>query len=571
MVILVEIDCDDTFEIDGVSSCRSIVPFSSSNVKEVNTMEPVIRVRAANMAQTESENDDNNDLIFPATFVCLDLNIQFGSFGQYGGDTNPETDPETEPDCGANINNQENQENEKNVTGEGVEAELDDGQEDGFPINVENEEGDLPSYDSLVNVPSYDDEELNERIKNAQLQLDDKRMCIDAISAQLKIKKENIIVLNNALKAKNLKLRDAKQLVTSKSREIERTKSMINKVKNAIAVKDIDSKIYKSEVMIKSGTLCLKDENKLVGEVKELKSKRSQLALNMGSLDEFRHLLKQKDQTEKRMKNLNTEMNILTYNVSKAEAASNEIRKKYVEEVDIERKLQAQFVAAEKCQQEASEHLDSLTNLLNDKVPCDSYPAPDEIKSTSVVTDVETEETVKSVKEESDDQVKVDVTREVEQMMKNEELVEPIEIIDIEEKEQTDELMQEAIETKLKEQIQLEEKLKENAEKAQKLTEMQQAQKDAEKKEKARLKRLRKKERKRANVGDATSSSSVDVGVVAQSYEEPQQLPALTHFFSKHLKPMFTLPPMPMVEAFMKENQCRRWVNEKKSYLSPFI
>ncbi|KAK1431549.1 hypothetical protein QVD17_08009 [Tagetes erecta] len=451
---------------------------------------------------------------------------------------------------------------------EGVD-DLEDGQRVELPINVQIEE-----TDCLVKIPSYDDEELNERIKNAQLQLDDKRRCIDAISAQLKIKKENILVLNNALKAKNLKLRDAKQLVTSKSREIERTKSMINKVKNAIAVKDIDSK---------SGTLCLKDENNLIGEVKQLKSKRCQLALNMGSLDEFRRLLKQKDQTEKHMKNLNTEMNILTYNVSKAEAASNEIRKKYVDEVDMERKLQAQFVAAEKSQQEASEHLDSLKKLLNDKVEMfmnkwksseafrndyisrrDMVAAPNANDEPSCVLPDDTnqtvssnscptpDETVKSVKKDSDDQVKEDVTREVE----------PTEIIDIEDDEKTVELMKEEIEAKLKEQ-------KENAEKAQKLAEMQQAQKDAEKKEKARLKRLRRKERKRAH-SDATSGN-VDAGVVSESNEQPQKLQALTHFLLEYLKPIFTLPNMAMVEAFRKENWWPRWASSLPKLNSVYL
>lgn len=62
------------------------------------------------------------------------------------------------------------------------------------------------------------------------------------------------------------------------------------------------NQIYKAELMIKCGNVCLKDEKQLGDEIKQMKSKRSQLAVNMGSPDEFRHLLERKNQTEKRLK-----------------------------------------------------------------------------------------------------------------------------------------------------------------------------------------------------------------------------------------------------------------------------
>lgn len=77
---------------------------------------------------------------------------------------------------------------------------------------------------------------------------------------------------------------------------------------------------------------------------------------------------------------------------------------------------------------------------------------------------------------------------------------------------------------------------------------------------------------------DATSSS-VDAGVVAQSdksNEEPRQLPTLTHLFSAHLKPIFTLLNLPVVEEFRKENWWPCWanmmitVNEKKKLFKLF-
>lgn len=106
----------------------------------------------------------------------------------------------------------------------------------------------------------------------------------------------------------------------------------------------------------------------------------------------------------------------------------------------------------------------------NETVPSNSAPTPDE--------------KVKSVEEDSEDQVKEDVTGEFEQMMKNEE---PAEIVDIEEKEKIDELNKEEIEAKLEENMEENEAnewKKQDAEMAQTLAEMQQARKAAKKKEK---------------------------------------------------------------------------------------
>lgn len=242
---------------------------------EVETVKEIVEV---------VEDDDQLILSFPATFLCHGLNIQFGSI-RYYDDTKSElktSNFETEPECGANINNYENDKNvtccegvdelddgqgtcesvdesdDSQGTCEGVDElnegqgtcervdeldddqgtcegvdelddgqwtcegvdELDDGQgtcegvdelnddqgtcegvdeldddqgdghDAGVPVNVQTEEEtELPSYHHQGEIPKYVDEVLNEQIRNAQLQLAEKRMCIDKISAELLMKR----------------------------------------------------------------------------------------------------------------------------------------------------------------------------------------------------------------------------------------------------------------------------------------------------------------------------------------------------------------------------------------------
>ncbi|KAM0061732.1 hypothetical protein Hdeb2414_s0004g00139591 [Helianthus debilis subsp. tardiflorus] len=466
---------------------------------------------------------DQVKLSFPATFVRLELNIPFGSFGDKTS-VLKDSNPGTEPECFAEV---------VDDTEDGQQ----DGQRVGVSVHVQTEEMELPSYCFVVKNPGYEDEKLNEQIKKAELELDEKRRCKDAISDKLHLKLESILFHNEAFHTRNMELRAARQLIKSKRNQIDHAERVINKIKNAITVKDIDSKISKAEHIIKNGTPCLDDGKQFAREIKQLKSLRAQLALNMGSPDE----IQQKDQIEELVKNLNTELKTLKDDVSKAQVVSYIIRRKYLEELEMVKELRVQFVAAEESRKEASMHLQSLKKQLNDKVesflgkwntdeefridyisrrnmvathdipscvfPNDSDPKVvnssgptlDEIETvinletpetinivelsdstddsgpkvtskpgptldeTEPVSDInlETLQTVKSVEvQHSDGPIKKNVFEEVEQVMTTEEPIEPTEIIEIKENEETNELVKEEIEVMLKEKILLEEKMK---------------------------------------------------------------------------------------------------------------
>lgn len=60
--------------------------------------------------------------------------------------------------------------------------------------------------------------------------------------------------------------------------------------------------IFHTEQVIQHETLDLKDEKQFIREIKQLKTLRDQLASNMGTKEEVRQALDQKDQNEERMK-----------------------------------------------------------------------------------------------------------------------------------------------------------------------------------------------------------------------------------------------------------------------------
>ncbi|MFS7994104.1 hypothetical protein Hanom_Chr12g01101951 [Helianthus anomalus] len=134
-----------------------------------------------------------------------------------------------------------------------------------------------------------------------------------------------------------------------------------------MSVEDIDGRILNMERMIQHETLLLKDEKQFIREIKQLKTLREQLASNMGSPEEIRQAIDQKDQNEERMKTLRKELESLKDKASKAEAVVRTAGKTYNEESRTERELQARFRAADDVRQNAYAQLNSLRKLSYDK------------------------------------------------------------------------------------------------------------------------------------------------------------------------------------------------------------
>ncbi|XP_059459730.1 uncharacterized protein LOC132189163 [Corylus avellana] len=219
----------------------------------------------------------------------------------------------------------------------------------------------------LIRIPRYDDGNIREQIKHAQLQVDEKTRSRDAIRAEIQMKRATWKEYGDNFEAAVSEEKAARNLLRSKRQEMDSAQSEINRVKNAISVEDIDVRIRNMEHAIQHETLPLREEKQLIREIKQLKQHREQISSTMGGQDDVQQALDQKGQIEERLKFLRKELDILRDNVLKAEAVTKAAKKKYNEESEKLNEIQARFKAADDIRQEAYAHLQSLRKQLYEK------------------------------------------------------------------------------------------------------------------------------------------------------------------------------------------------------------
>ncbi|XP_008237888.1 PREDICTED: uncharacterized protein LOC103336606 [Prunus mume] len=219
----------------------------------------------------------------------------------------------------------------------------------------------------LIRVPRYDDENLKEQIKQAQLHVEEKTKSRDAIRSKIQMERATCKEYFDNFEAARSEERAARDLFKAKRLEMDTVQLMINKVKNAMSVEDMDSKIRNMEHTMQHETLPLKEEKQYIREIKQMKQLREQLSSSLGKQDEVQQALDQKDHIEERSKVLRKEMDLLRNNLLKAETVTQAAKKKFNEENNMLNELLSQFRAADDIRQEAYAHLQSLRKQQYDK------------------------------------------------------------------------------------------------------------------------------------------------------------------------------------------------------------
>ncbi|KAG7597781.1 hypothetical protein ISN44_As06g021030 [Arabidopsis suecica] len=219
----------------------------------------------------------------------------------------------------------------------------------------------------LPRVPRYDDEKLAEQLKHAEEQVDQKTQSRDALRADIQKIRAICKEYDISYKAAMTEERSARKAMHSKRQEIEALQSMISRVKSAASVDDIDSRVHNMEHMMQHTTLSLNEEKGFMREIKQLKQLREQISSSMGTKDEVKQALDEKEKTEERLKVLRKELDVLRNDLSKAEAITKAAKKKCDEEWEAQSKLQEQFRAADAVRQEAFVHLQDLKKQQREK------------------------------------------------------------------------------------------------------------------------------------------------------------------------------------------------------------
>ncbi|GMJ05101.1 hypothetical protein HRI_004179300 [Hibiscus trionum] len=252
-----------------------------------------------------------------------------------------------EPGCDANNNEQ---------TLAVIKGEIQFGtvtcQQSEEPDGLDEVERKSPFY-FLIRVPRYDDENLKEKIRLAQIRVDEKTQSRDAIRTEIQKMRAICKKYSDNVEAAISQERAIRDLQRSKRQEIDSIQSMMS-------IEDIDAKIRNMEHMIQHETMPLKDEKQYIHQIKQYKQTRERISSNMGRQDEVQQGADQKDQIKERMKSLKKEVDQLKVNLLKAEAATKAAKKEYHDEAEKLNKLQSQFKAADDIRQEAYSQLLSL-------------------------------------------------------------------------------------------------------------------------------------------------------------------------------------------------------------------
>ncbi|XP_071733024.1 uncharacterized protein [Rutidosis leptorrhynchoides] len=318
---------------------------------------------------------DDKTSSYPDTIMNPVSVIEFGSFGRHetipnivnGAIKVPDViNEDIKPACVVDSDNIEQDINGSLTDGNNdkrssVEGSVSDA------TDVQDEKAEVLKYNFLIRIPRFEDESFREDIRRAQSQVTEKTSLRDAIRVQVLEKRDTLRVLHEAFNAAIADENKARRSVKLKRQEIDSVLAVINRWKNAMSVEDIDKRILNMEHVIQHETIQLKDEKQFIREIKQLKSLRDQLASNMGTNEEIRQAIDQKDQNEERLKTLRKELDALKVKVSKAEEVVKAVRKKYNEERDRETEMQNQFRAADGVRQQAYAHLNSLKKLSYDK------------------------------------------------------------------------------------------------------------------------------------------------------------------------------------------------------------
>ncbi|XP_010459791.1 PREDICTED: calponin homology domain-containing protein DDB_G0272472 [Camelina sativa] len=235
---------------------------------------------------------------------------------------------------------------------------------EGHTVAVEIEK--RPFY-FLPRVPRYNDEKLAEQLEHAEAQVDQKTQSRDALRADIQKIRAICKDYDISYKAAMAEERSARKAMHSKRQEIDALQSIISRVKSAASVDDIDSRVHNMEHMMQHSTLSLTEEKGFMREIKQLKQLRAQISSSMGTTDEVKQALDEKEKTEERLKVLRKELDGLRSDLSKVESITKAAKKKCDEEWDAQSKLQEQFRAAGAVRQEAFVHLQDLKKQQREK------------------------------------------------------------------------------------------------------------------------------------------------------------------------------------------------------------
>uniref|UniRef100_A0A0E0LWU5 Proton pump-interactor 1 n=1 Tax=Oryza punctata TaxID=4537 RepID=A0A0E0LWU5_ORYPU len=244
----------------------------------------------------------------------------------------------------------ENMHDNTDITGNRSEPKLE--------INMDNEDrGDIqvikpyPVY--LMKVPRFMSESHWEKIQDAQIRLDELTQKRDAINVLRQKKKALCDEYREKLEAARQEERGARTAHGDKRNDLNSVQSMIGRMNRANSIQEIDDMIAMKEKIIAHESISLKEEKRLLQDIKELKAQKKQLSSNMGSKAEMGEAFEQKEHIHEQQKILKKDSDVLLTNLKSLEDKTRFIKKAFDDERDALRKLTEEHQAAHEVRQKA--------------------------------------------------------------------------------------------------------------------------------------------------------------------------------------------------------------------------
>ncbi|KAJ6833087.1 trichohyalin [Iris pallida] len=212
----------------------------------------------------------------------------------------------------------------------------------------------------LIKVGRFIDDELEKKIQQAVLELNEKTRIRDSVQEEIRKKLVTLRQYDQELEDASAKENAQRAIFNEKHEELDGVQVLVNRINNATSIADIDEKIQTMVHRQQHETIDLKQEKYYIREINQLKRLREQLSLKKAPQEEIDKALAQRAEVYTRLEKLKKELKPLRDVLKSATNSNYELRKRNLAEREIVKRLREQYFVANRIRQEAYMQLQEL-------------------------------------------------------------------------------------------------------------------------------------------------------------------------------------------------------------------
>ncbi|KAK8964311.1 hypothetical protein KSP40_PGU016393 [Platanthera guangdongensis] len=243
----------------------------------------------------------------------------------------------------------------------------------------------------IIKIPRFTqrviDNELQQKIHEAQIKVNEHTSSRDAIMAELEDMRK---VLSDCCHKRDFAVEEEKKartLVNAKRQEMDSLQSVISKGNTAASFLDIASQVQTLSHKIQHETVSLKEEKKLIYDLKQLEHEQEHHLFNKCSQQEVDEALRQKETAESSLKALKKEFDLLRSAHLKSDEFAKAASKIYINQFNKVKEHEKKWRAANDLRQKAykdfhglkSDKMDHFWKYIDDRQAARKYTSSRDI------------------------------------------------------------------------------------------------------------------------------------------------------------------------------------------------